>query len=63
MLTLNYESVHKAGVFQWFSAQIEMVPRSYRTLDNPEHVTLMKKLIDITEDDDDVQNLWCNRKE
>ena len=37
-----------------------MVPQNYQTLDNPEHVTLMEKLIDIMEDDDDVQNVWHN---
>ena len=37
-----------------------MVPQNYQTLDNPEHVILMEKLIDIMEDDDDVQNIWHN---
>ena len=46
--------------YTFASAQIEMVPQNYQSLDNPEHVTLMEKLIDIMEDDDDVQNVWHN---
>ena len=45
------------------SAQIEMVPQNYQTLDNEEHVKLMEKLIDIMEEDDDVQNVWHNWEE
>ena len=40
-----------------------MVPQNYQTLDTPEHVTLMEKLIDNMEADDDVQNIWHNWEE
>ena len=52
--------VANLGKYTFVSAQIEMVPQNYQSLDNPEHVTLMEKLIDIMEDDDDVQNVWHN---
>ena len=37
-----------------------MVPQNYQKLETEEHITLMEKLIDIMEDDDDVQNIWHN---
>ena len=45
--------------YTFASAQIEMVPQNYQSL-NPEQAALMEKLIDIMEDDDDVQNVWHN---
>ena len=48
--------------YTFASAQIEMVPQNYQTL-NPEQAALMEKLIDIMEDDDDVQNVWHNWEE
>ena len=35
----------------------------FTTQESEEHITLMEKLIDIMEDDDDVQNLWHNWEE
>ena len=52
--------VENLSKYTFVSAQIEMVPQNYQKLDNPDHVTLMEKLIDIMEDDDDVQNVWHN---
>ena len=48
--------------YTFASAQIEMVPQNYQSL-NPEQAALMEKLIDIMEDDDDVQNVWHNWEE
>ena len=59
---VNRNRLKKFGFHRVFS-QIEMVPQNYQTLDNPEHVTLMEKLIDIMEEDDDVQNVWHNWEE
>ena len=46
--------------YTFASAQIEMVPQNYQKLESEEQITLMEKLIDIMEDDDDVQNVWHN---
>ena len=51
--------VAKLSKYTFASAQIEMVPQNYQSL-NPEQAALMEKLIDIMEDDDDVQNVWHN---
>ena len=48
------------GKYTFVSAQIEMVPQNYQKLETEEHVSLMEKLLDIMEDDDDVQNVWHN---
>ncbi len=52
--------VDALGKYTFASAQIEMVPQNYQKLESEEHITLMEKLIDIMEDDDDVQNVWHN---
>ena len=49
--------------YTFVSAQIEMVPQNYQTLESEEHIKLMEKLIEIMEDDDDVQNVWHNWEE
>ena len=54
--------VAKLSKYTFASAQIEMVPQNYQSL-NPEQAALMEKLIDIMEDDDDVQNIWHNWEE
>ena len=54
--------VAKLSKYTFASAQIEMVPQNYQSL-NPEQAALMEKLIDIIEDDDDVQNVWHNWEE
>ena len=45
--------------YTFASAQIEMVPQNYQSL-NEEQAKMMEKLIDTMEDDDDVQNVWHN---
>mgnify|MGYP000196438684 CR=1 FL=1 len=37
-----------------------MVPQNYQKLTDPEQISLMEKLLDIMDDDDDVQNVWHN---
>ena len=49
--------------YSFVSAQIEMVPQNYQKLENEEQISLMEKLLDIMEDDDDVQNVWHNWEE
>ena len=49
--------------YSFVSAQIEMVPQNYQKLESEEQISLMEKLLDIMEDDDDVQNVWHNWEE
>ena len=49
--------------YSFVSAQIEMVPQNYQTLESEEQISLMEKLLDIMEEDDDVQNVWHNWEE
>ena len=49
-----------AKKYSFVSAQIEMVPQNYQKLTDPEQISLMEKLLDIMDDDDDVQNVWHN---
>ena len=46
--------------YSFVSAQIEMVPQNYQKLESEEQISLMEKLLDIMEEDDDVQNVWHN---
>ena len=55
--------VAKLEKYTFVSAQIEMVPQNYQKLETEEQATMMQKLIDAMEDDDDVQNVWHNWEE
>ena len=46
--------------FVFVSAQVEMVPQNYVTLEKEEDCTQMRKMLDFLEDNDDVQNVWHN---
>ncbi|MBR6795950.1 MAG: YebC/PmpR family DNA-binding transcriptional regulator [Clostridia bacterium] len=46
--------------YTYISAEVEKIPSTYVTLTDPEHVTKMRKLLDMLEDNDDVQNVWHN---
>lgn len=46
--------------YSFISAEVEMVPDVYNTIDDPEQVVKMEKLLDMLEDNDDVQNVWHN---
>jgi transcriptional/translational regulatory protein YebC/TACO1 len=39
---------------------VEQLPDVYNTIDDPELVVKMEKLLDMLEDNDDVQNVWHN---
>ena len=49
-----------ANGYQFVSADVEMVPDVYNTIDDEESRTKMEKLLDMLEDNDDVQNVWHN---
>ncbi len=50
----------EAKGYTFLSAEVEMVPDVYNTIDDPELITKMEKLLDMLEDNDDVQNVWHN---
>ena len=41
-------------------AEVEMVPQNYITLEKPDDIDSMRKLLDMLEDNDDVQNVYHN---
>ena len=45
------------------SAEVTMVPQNYIRLDNPDDIVKMRKLLDMLEDNDDVQEVWHNWEE
>ena len=46
--------------YTFISAEVEMVPDVYNTIDDEELIVKMEKLLDMLEDNDDVQNVWHN---
>ncbi len=46
--------------YTFASAQIEMVPQNYQTLEKEEDIKNMQKMLEVMEDDDDVQNVYHN---
>jgi len=46
--------------YEFASAEIEMVPNTYTTLDSQESKDMMQKMLDMFEDNDDIQNVWHN---
>ena len=50
----------EAKGYTFVSAEVEMVPDVYSTIDDPEMCVKMDKLLDMLDDNDDVQNVWHN---
>ncbi len=50
----------EAKGYTFVSAEVEMVPDVYSTIDDPEMCAKMDKLLDMLDDNDDVQNVWHN---
>ena len=48
------------GKYTFASAQVEMVPQNYQTLEKEDDIKNMQKMLDAMEDDDDVQNVYHN---
>ena len=46
--------------YKFLSAQIEMIPPNYITLNDPLDIKNMEKMLELMEDNDDVQNVWHN---
>ena len=45
-------------MYHFESAVVEYVPMNETTIENPEDLEKMQKLLDLLEDNDDVQNVW-----
>ena len=56
------DDLEKLG-FSFVSAEVEMLPDVYSSIDDPEAAEKMDKLLDLLEDNDDVQNVWHNWEE
>ncbi len=50
----------EAKGYTFVSAEVEMVPDVYSTIDDPDLCIKMDKLLDMLDDNDDVQNVWHN---
>ena len=56
------EALEEKG-YTMVSAELDMIPQNYVTLEDDEQITKMRKLLDALEDNDDVQNVWHNWEE
>ncbi len=46
--------------YEFASAEVEMVPNTYTTLESQESKDMMQKMLDMFDDNDDIQNVWHN---
>ena len=53
------ETLEKKG-YSFLSAQVEMLPQTTVPLNDEEQLKFMRRLLDMLEDNDDVQNVWHN---
>ena len=53
------EALEKSGV-TFVSAQVEMVPQTTVTLTDQDDIKNMRRLLEMLEDNDDIQNVWHN---
>jgi YebC/PmpR family DNA-binding regulatory protein len=56
------DALEKSG-YSFLSAQVEMVPQTYVTLTVEDDIKNMRKMLDMFEDNDDVQDVWHNWEE
>lgn len=54
-----FDTLEKAG-YKFVSAQVEMVPQTYVTVDGEADRKNLTKMLEMFEDNDDVQNVWHN---
>lgn len=50
----------EAKGYNFLSAEVAYVPQTMSTIDDPDMITKMEKLIDMLEENDDVQAVWHN---
>ena len=51
------------GKYELASAEIAMVPQTTTELTDENHITMMNKMLDLLEDNDDVQQVWTSLAE
>jgi YebC/PmpR family DNA-binding regulatory protein len=56
------QALEKTG-YSFLSAQAEMVPQTYITLSDEDDIKNMRKMLEMFEENDDVQNVWHNWEE
>ena len=54
------DDLEKMGYNKFVSAQVEMIPSTYTTIQDEEASAKMQRLLDMLEDNDDVQDVWHN---
>ena len=62
----DFSTVHEAletKGFSFLSAEVELVPQNTVALSGDEPLKFMRRLLDMLEDNDDVQNVWHNWEE
>ena len=50
----------EAKKYRFLSAQVEMVPQNYVSLENPEDIKNMSKMLEMFDDNEDVENVFHN---
>jgi len=53
------EALEKMG-YTYLSAEAEKVPQNYVELTDEEQLTKFRKMLDVMEDNEDIQNVWHN---
>ncbi len=53
------EALEKLG-YRYLSAEAEKVPQNYVELTDEEQLTKFRKMLDVMEDNEDIQNVWHN---
>ncbi len=53
------EALEKAGV-PMLSAEVTFIPQTYTSLNSPDDIKKMKKILDLLDEEDDVQNVYHN---
>ena len=53
------EALEEKG-YSFLSAEVQYIPQTMTSIDDPEAVAKMEKLIDMLEENDDVQAIWHN---
>ena len=53
------EALEKMG-YKYLSAEAEKVPQNYTSLSDEEQLTKLRKMLDVMEENEDIQNVWHN---
>ena len=62
----DFDAVHKAiedAGIEMVSAEVSMIPQTYVTLSEDADITNIRRILDLLDDDDDVQEVYHNWEE